>query len=102
MKGPVDIYVAEMTRAVLGAKASEAKVADPVRLRRIAEHLVQCEDAQAALRAKGYGRSGMSFLEVAREVPTNALGRLKTLFAPKPSAKRHPDLGEVCDVWTAR
>lgn len=102
MKGPVDIYVAEIARAVLGSQASQAKIADPARLRRIAEHLVQCEDAQAALRAKGYGRSGMSFLEVVREVPTNALGRLKTLFTPKASVKQYPDLSEVCDIWTAR
>lgn len=52
MRGPADIYVAEIVRAVLGSQASQTKVADLARVRRIAEHLLQCEDAQAALRAK--------------------------------------------------
>lgn len=102
MKSPADIYRAEILRAVQGSRANPLKVADISRLNQIAEHLAQCEEAQTALRAKGYGCAGMSFLEVVREVPTNALGRLKSLFAPKAAARAYPEIGEVHDIWTAR
>jgi hypothetical protein len=102
MNSVARIYRAEILRAVLGDKANEAKVEHIARLNQIAEHLAHSEEAQTALRAKGYGRSGMSFLEVVREVPTNALGCLRTLFTPKASVKRYPDLNEVFDIWTAR
>jgi hypothetical protein len=102
MNNTARIYRAEMIRAVLGPRASELKAADMARLNRIAEHLAHCEEAQAALRAKGYGRAGMTFLEVVREVPVNALGRIKGWFAPKASAAPYPELGEVHDIWSAR
>lgn len=96
------IYRAEILRAVLGSGAHEAKAADIERLNRIAEHLASCEDAQAALRAKGYGTSGMTFIEVVREVPASAPRWLKNLFASKLVAKPHPGLGEVHGSWGAR
>jgi hypothetical protein len=102
MNNTARIYRAEILRAVQGMGASELKVADMARLNQIAEHLAHCEDAQAALRAKGYGCSGMTFAEIVREVPTNALGRLKSLFSPKPGALPHQDLGEVHDIWSLR
>jgi hypothetical protein len=95
-------YRAEILRAVLGPRASELKADDITRLNQIAEHLAQCEEAQAALRARGYGHAGMTFVEIVREVPTNALGRLKTLFAPKASSKERPGLDEVSDIWSSR
>jgi hypothetical protein len=94
-------YRTEILRAVLGPRASELKADDLTRLNQIAEHLAQCEVAQAALRARGYGRAGMTFIEIVREVPTNALGRLKKLFEPKPSPQSHPDIGELHDIWTS-
>lgn len=102
MNSTARIYRAEIIRAVLGPGSTELKVSDLARLNRIAEHLANCEEAQHALRAKGYGRSGMAFLEVVREVPVNALGRIKGWFAPKTSATPYPELGEVHDIWTAR
>jgi hypothetical protein len=96
------IYRAEILRAVLGPRASELKVSDPARLTQIVEHMANCEEAQAALRAKGYGLSGMTFIEIVREVPTNALGRLKSLFVSRPAAQPYPDLGEVQNEWSLR
>jgi hypothetical protein len=95
-------YRAVILRAVFGSYANEGKVHDMHRLNQLCEHLAHCEEAQTALRAKGYGRSGMTFLEVVREVPVNALGRIKGWFAPKASAAPYPELGEVHDIWTAR
>jgi hypothetical protein len=108
MKGPIDVYRAEILRAVLGAHAHEAKVADPARLNRIAAHLVDCEDAKSILRAKGYGAAGMTFVELARSLPENVRGLLRDLFrkqrrtAPMPSTGQYPDLGEGHDIWSAR
>jgi hypothetical protein len=95
-------YRAEFLRAVFGSYANEGKVHDLHRLNKLCEHLAQCEEAQTALRARGYGSAGMSFGEVVREVPVNALGRIKGWFSPKASAEAYPDLGEVHDIWTAR
>jgi len=69
MKGPADVYLAEILRAVLGDKANECKVADIERLNTIAAHLVDCEEAKAILRAKGCGTAGMTFVELARSLP---------------------------------
>ena len=99
MRGPVDIYVAEMARAVLGGQVSQVKIADPARLRRIAEHLVQCEDAHAALRAKGYGRAGSTFLDLVREVAYKPRGILDRIFRPAP---RKLSEAELHDIWTTR
>lgn len=102
MNNTARIYRAEILRAVLGPNASELKVDNPARLAQFAEHLAMCEEAQQALRAKGYGHAGMTFLEVVREVPTNALGRLKNLFATKPAAPPQPAASEVHDIWSGR
>jgi hypothetical protein len=108
MKGPVDVYRAEILRAVLGAHAHEAKVADPARLNRIAAHLVDCEDAKSILRAKGYGAAGMTFVELARSLPENVRGMLREFLSAtrrrafESPATRYPDLGEVHDIWSAR
>ena len=108
MKGPVDVYRAEILRAVLGAGANESKVANIERLNQIAAHLVDCEDAKSILRAKGYGSAGMTFVELARSLPENVRGLLRDLFrkqrrvAPMPSTGQYPDLGEVHDIWSAR
>lgn len=37
----------------------------------LALHLAECEEAGAILRAKGYGTSGTSIVDVARAVPEN-------------------------------
>ena len=98
-------YRATILRAVYGSYANVGKVEDLHRLNQLCEHLAQCEEAQTALRARGYGRAGMTFLEVVREVPVNALGRLKNMFK-KPSATpapaAHSDLSRVFDIWTSR
>jgi hypothetical protein len=108
MKGPVDVYRAEILRAVLGSHANESKVANIERLNQIAAHLVDCEDAKSILRAKGYGAAGMSFVELARSLPENVRALLRELFRkqrhapPMPSTGQYPDLGEVHDIWSAR
>jgi len=86
MKGIVDIYRAEILRAVLGPHAHAAKVDNPERLRQIAEHLADSELAQSALQAKGYGRGGRTFLELTREVPNYTPGMLARMFAPRTPA----------------
>jgi len=83
MKSIADIYSDLILRAVLGRHAHAAKVDDPERLRRIAEHLADSEAAQAALQAKGYGRDAGSFLQLAAEVPNYAPNVLKRMFAPR-------------------
>jgi fructose 1,6-bisphosphatase len=108
MKGPVDVYRAEILRAVLGAGANESKVVNIERLNQIAAHLVDCEDAKSILRAKGYGAAGMSFVELARSLPENVRGLLRDLFRrqrkapPMPSTGQYPDQGVVHDIWSAR
>lgn len=103
MKDTADIYSNVILRAVLGSRAHECKVADPARLRQIAEHLVECEDAKAALQAKGYGLSGMSFMELVRAVPENAYGRLRNLFRKHAATPvSYPSLGEAGDSWSAQ
>jgi hypothetical protein len=95
-------YRAEILRAVFGSYANEGKVRDLHRLNQLCEHLAQCEQEQEALRAKGYGRPGMTFIEIVREVPANAFGRLKNLFASKPPAHLRPGLGEADEEWRLR
>lgn len=100
MKDAVKIYRAEILRAVLGPAAHTGKVHDMARLNQIAEHLANCEDAQSILRAKGHGSAGMTFVEVARDVPANVKRMVDNLFKLPPVA-RYPDLGEVGDGWSA-
>lgn len=95
------IYRAEIMRAVLGPKASELKAHDIARLNQIAERLADSELAQSALQAKGYGRSGASFVELVREVPTNVRQILKGLFKPRTPVS-YSGQAEVHDIWSAR
>jgi len=96
-----NIYQAEILRAVLGPNAHIGKVANPTRLREIAEHLADSELAQSALQAKGYGRGSRSFLELTREVPNNVRNMIKSLFAPRTPVS-YPSLGEAGDSWSAQ
>lgn len=48
-------------------RATEAK--DGSLITSLALHLAECEEAGAILRAKGYGTSGTSIVDVARAVP---------------------------------
>jgi hypothetical protein len=102
MSNIANIYAAEILRAVHGPRASDLKVADPVRLQQIAARLAESEEAHGALRAKGYGHAGTTLMEVVREVPVDALGRIKGWFAPKASATPYPDLGEAQNEWSLR
>lgn len=109
MNDTADIYRAEILRAVYGPTAHAAKVHDLHRLNQIAARLVDAEEAQSALRAKGHGATGMTLLEIVRELPNNARGMLRTLFrrsgtalvGGKP-ADEYPSLGEVHDIWSAQ
>lgn len=98
-----DIYRGEILRAVYGPYRHEGKVHDLHRLNQFAEHLAECEKAQEILRAKGYGRSGMSFVEIVRCVPENVRQVLKNIFKPPAaSSAPYPDIGEIHDIWTSR
>lgn len=108
MKGPRDVYRAEILRAVMGEHANTCKVANIERLNAIADHLVDCEDAKSILRAKGYGAAGMTFVELARSLPENVRGILRGLFKstasspPVSPASRSLNLGDLHDIWTSR
>lgn len=102
MSSITDIYLAEILRAAVGTGAGSSSAADLTRLRQIAARLADCEEAQSILRAKGYGQSGMTFVEEMRDVPVNAHGILKKLFKPALTLDAYPDLGEVSDFWSAR
>lgn len=108
MKGPVDVYRAEILRAVMGDSANTCKVANIERLNQIAAHLVDCEDAKSILRAKGYGAAGMTFVELARTFPENVRGMFRGFLSAtrrrafESPATRYPDLGEGHDIWSAR
>lgn len=100
MNDVAKIYRAEILRAVFGPVAQAGRVHDMARLNQIAEHLANCEDAQSILRAKGHGTAGMTFVEVARDVPANVKRMVDNLFKLPPVA-RYPDLGEIGDGWSA-
>jgi hypothetical protein len=60
-------------RAVLGSQpAMLGREADPEALDRLCLHLADCEDANATLRAKGYGKAGQTIAEAVRTVPSVA------------------------------
>lgn len=94
------IYRAEILRAVLGGNPPPAKAHDLTRLNQIAEHLAECEEARTILRAKGYGRAGMSFVDMARSVPENVKQILRDIFRTKP-APVAPDISEAHEPWKA-
>ena len=64
------IYRDQMVRGVLGTRpAIQAKEADTALLNNLAQRLAEAEAATELLRAKGYGRRGMSILDMARVLP---------------------------------
>lgn len=69
MKGPADIYRAEILRAVLGPAANELRADDIARLNTYAERLADSEAALAAMQARGYGRGAASLTEAVSQVP---------------------------------
>lgn len=99
-----EIYRAVILRAVLGPRASTTKVADLERLNRIADHLAECEEAQRILRRKGYGKSGMTFIELAASVPDHVRQVLRSLFSPAGTrmAEDRAELDEAFDIWSSR
>lgn len=98
------IYRAVILRAVLGPAYNTAKVSDLERLNRICDHLADCEEAQRILRRKGYGRAGMTFIELASSVPEHVRGLLRGLFRPagSKSPESRAELDEAFDIWTSR
>ena len=104
-----DIYKAEILRAVFGPRAHEGKVHDMHRLTRLAERLADTEEAQRVLRAKGYGATGMTLLEIICSVPSEAGSMLRNLFrrtgatpASGRPADTSPSPAEVHDIWSTR
>jgi len=64
------VYRDQMVRAVLGARpAMLAKEADTAALGRLAQRLAEDEQAMELLRAKGYGKRGMSILDMVQALP---------------------------------
>lgn len=94
------IYRAEILRAVLGGNPPPGKAHDLARLNQIAEHLAECEEAQTILRAKGHGRAGMSFIDIARSVPENVKQILRDLFKTK-APQMDVDISEAHEPWKA-
>jgi hypothetical protein len=99
-----EIYRAVILRAVLGPGYSATKVADLKQLNRIADHLAECEEAQRILRRKGYGKSGMTFIELAACIPDHVRGMLRSLFRPAgvKTSEDRADLDEAFDIWSSR
>ena len=87
-------------RAVLGGTPHLAKAHNLARLNQIAEHLAECEEAQIILRAKGHGRAGMSFVDIARSVPDNVKQILRDLFRTK-APQMEVDISEAHEPWKA-
>jgi hypothetical protein len=99
-----DIYRAVILRAVQGPGFNSLKVADLERLNRICDHLVECEEAQRLLRRKGYGKAGMSFVELVCCVPDHVKGIFRGLL--RTAGVKLPEdrarLEETFDVWNSR
>jgi hypothetical protein len=88
MSDLAQMYLAELVRAATGSAKNDWKINDLHRLTQYAERLAACEDAQSALLARGYGRPGMSFIEMVQDVPERPRRILDQIFAPRP---RRPD-----------
>ena len=64
------VYRDQMVRAVLGTRpAMLAKEADTSALNRMAQTLAENEAAVELLRAKGYGKRGMTLLDMIKALP---------------------------------
>jgi hypothetical protein len=98
------IYRAVILRAVLGPSANIAKVDDLARLNRLCEHLADCEQAQRILKRKGYGKAGMTFIELACSVPDHVKGIFRGLL--RSAGVKLPEdrskIDEAFDIWTSR
>jgi hypothetical protein len=99
-----DIYQAVILRAVNGLKANPLRVDDLARLKRICQHLADCEEAQRLMQRKGYGKVGMSFLDIVASVPPNPLKWLSGAFRPVTlkSLEDQTKLAEAFDIWSSR
>jgi len=99
-----EIYRAVILRAVLGPGASTAKVVDLQRLNSICAHLADCEEAQRTLRRKGYGKPGMTFVEVAKSIPDHVKSVLRSVFRPAgtEATQDRSHLDEAFDIWTSK
>ena len=98
MNNNARMYRAEILRAVLGAHANTTQAADVARLNQIAERLAECDTAHAALQAKGYGTSGMPFIELVRSVPDRVRGKLANLFRGASTlASSYSDVSEASE-----
>jgi len=63
------VYRDQMVRGVLGERpAILAKEADTALLSNLAQRLAEAEAATELLRAKGYGRRGMSILDMVKKL----------------------------------
>jgi hypothetical protein len=104
MNNNAAIYRAVILRAVLGSRFNLDKVSDLERLNRICEHLADCEEAQRILRGKGYGKAGMTFIELVCSVPDHVRGLLRGLFRPAGanSPETRAELDKAFDIWTSR
>ncbi len=79
------IYRDQMVRAVLGSRpAILAKEADTTALERMAARLAEAEEALEQLRALGYGKRGMTLVEVVKTI----------LPTPERAA-------QLSDIWSA-
>lgn len=101
------IYRAEILRAVFGPNAVAAKAHDLQRLNAIAQRLAESEEGMSILRAKGFGKTGMTLVEVIRTIPNNVRGVLANLFTFKPFrtgplGQKPEASAEVHDIWTSK
>lgn len=72
-------YRDQIIRAVLGTvPAILSKEADTVALDCICQRLVECEEAIAIFRAKGYGKPEQGLVEVARMLPEAIVNRFSS------------------------
>lgn len=90
MNAIAEIYRAVLLRAAFGSYRHLGKVADLHQFNGIAERLAECERAQEILRAKGYGHTGQTFVELASSVPERPRRILDQIFAPR--APQHDGL----------
>lgn len=64
------VYRDQMVRGVLGERpAMLAESADTAMLSRLAQRLAEAEASLELMRAKGYGRRGMSLLDMIKALP---------------------------------
>lgn len=99
-----EIYRAVILRATHGSGYNLTKVADLQQLNRICERLAECEEAQRLLRGKGYGKPGMTFVELVCSVPDHVKGIFRGLLrtAGVKLPEDRSQLEETFDAWNSR